>query len=144
MDRSAAYTYLTRQFKTLFSDAGIDYNDPQALDQLVDDALLMTGVPAGDLATAIVPDADVLGFRDVLRYTALRSAYDAVVNRVDVQMSDPNVTKNRSQFVKQLEEAVKRALAAATPYMVEATPGFTTGAIVFGDDLIGSTAREWA
>jgi len=131
MNRDAAYTYLVSQFSSAFADAGVDYNDPLVLDPVIDDALLMIGVAASDLPTYVVDDADVYGYRKVLRYAGLESIYYAIMHRTDVTISDPNVSKRRSQAVDNILKALDRARAEADIYLVGESI-FQTGSITFG------------
>lgn len=148
MNRLDAALYLQSQLGSLFTEVGIEFGDPAVLlSDVVDDALLMTGVSYADLAAAEVASVDVPGFRAVLRYVGLRYVYDNALNRVDTQISDPNVSKNWSQFVRQLENSVKSALAAAEPHISgQGSEAFATGTIVFGDRTIppGVSVEQWA
>lgn len=148
MNRSDAALYLNSQLGALFTDVGVDLGeDPAtALADVIDDALLLTGVAYSDLADAEVSDADVPGFRLVLRYVGLRAVYDRAQNRVDKTINDPNVSKRSSQFVDHLKDALAGAQAAAEPYLSgRGAEAFTTGAIVFGDRTIppGVPVEAW-
>jgi len=132
MTRVNAFTYLTVQLRGLLDEVGTGIAAPnQAIDLVIDDALLMIGVAASGLATAVVADSQVFGYRRVLRYAGLLFVYDQALNRVDIQIADPDVRKSRSQFVAQLEKAIAAAKSEAEPFIV-ATAEITAGAIAFG------------
>jgi hypothetical protein len=129
MNRSQATTWLQREIGPLLTEVGIE---PAVLDHAVDDALLLSGVAYGDLGSATVADADTFGFQVILRYTGLRWVYSRSLAKVDVSVSDPNVSKSRSQFVAHLKDALADARDAAAEYIAEGG-AFSVGAIVFGD-----------
>ena len=132
MTRDDAITYVADRLGTLLTDAGIALNR-DGLASIVDDALLLTGTAYADLETATVADVAVVGFRVVLNFVAIRAAYDAVINRVDVRLGTPSVEKTRSQMVRQLEQRYRFALDEVQPYLVEVGSGpFSTGAVVLG------------
>lgn len=150
MNRTDAVHYLTAQLGPLMTEVGVLVGDFPAdmaggVGEIVDDALLWTGVPASDLATATVNDADVAGFRKVLRYAGLRFIRDHALNRVDGSISDPNVSKRWAQFVAHLKDSTSEAKAEAEPYLVVDGAGdFTVGAIVFGDRILPPGVEVWS
>lgn len=130
LDRTAAAEYLAGKLGVLFTDAGIPLTDSVGgLREPIDEALLMTGSDYATLTTATVTDANALGFFRVLRYTGLKQVYDAVKNRVDIQLDGPQMSKNRSQFVRQLENSVEKARKEAEPFIVDGVTGFSRGVI---------------
>lgn len=135
MTRDDAYTYLSTQLNTMLTEVGVDVIDPTSLDIVIDDALLMMGVTASSLTAAVVADGDVPAYRKLLRYAGIRYVYDQALNRVDVQISDPNVRKDRSQFVKSLEGALTRAKADADPFIVGES-AFQSGSITYGERTV--------
>lgn len=131
MDRSAAADYLAGTLAQLLTDAGLDAtDDPGALAEIIDDALLMVGTAYDDLATATVASSDALGFRKVLSYAGLLRLYDAILNRVDITLSTPSVSKSRSQFVRQMENRIRFARDAAEPFIADSGQ-WGTGTISF-------------
>lgn len=75
--RANAVTYLTGQYGTgtqsYLTLASVGLTDASGgLKEPIDEAWLATGVAFTDLATATIPDADVLDVLALLRYTALR------------------------------------------------------------------------
>lgn len=129
MTRAAAATYVAGSFSQLLTDAGMGNADEAGeLAEVIDDALLMTGVAYGDLATATVADADVLGFRKVLAYAALLRIADARADRASsVSLDGPSMSKtwNRDSFQKRIDAAKE----AAAPYVVSGEWG--SGTIAF-------------
>lgn len=124
MSRADAASYLAASLAELLTDAGLDNLDESGdLAEPIDDALLLTGTAYGDLATATVADADALGFRKVLRWTALARIREAVAHRVDVTLDGPNMSKRRSQIVGHLDRLTADAKAAADPYVTVTADG---------------------
>lgn len=135
MTRDDAYTYLSTQLNTMLTEVGVDVIDPTSLDIVIDDALLMMGVTASSLATAVVADGDVPAYRKLLRYAGIRYVYDQALSRVDIEISDPNVSKKRSQMVAQLEKALASAKTAADPFIVGES-AFQSGSITYGERTV--------
>lgn len=128
MTRSDATSYLSGILAQLLTDAGLGTTDTAgALKEVIDDALLMTGVAYDDLATATVASADVLGFRLVLTYAALLRIDGARGDRAS-SFSEGGVSAswNRDSWNKRLEAAK----AAALPYLSE-SGGWVMTAIGF-------------
>lgn len=127
MSRSDAATYVASSFSQLLTDAGMGSDDETGeLKEVIDDALLMTGVAYGDLATATVANGDILGFRAVLKYAALLRIADARGDRAsNISEGGTSVAWNRSDFQKRIDAAQ----AAAGPYVVSGQWG--SGAITF-------------
>lgn len=124
MGRAESATYLASSLAELLSDAGLATTDTAGdLKEPIDDALLLTGTAYDDLATATVAGVDVVGYRKVLTYTGLRRVYDAVLNRVDIALDGPTMSKNRSQFVRQMENRIKRAYDEAEPFIANGASG---------------------
>lgn len=133
MTRADSADYLAGTLAQLLTDAGLDdSDDPGGLKEIIDDALLMVGTAYDDLATATVASADVLGYRAVLRYAGLLRTYDAILNRVDIQASTPSVSKNRSQFVRQMENRIRLAKEAAEPFITD-SGAWGSGTFTLGD-----------
>ena len=131
MSRENAADYLAGTLTQLLTDAGLAAtDDPGALKEIIDDALLMVGTAYDDLATASVANADVLGFRKVLSYAGLLRVYDAILNRVDFNISSPGISKSRSQFVRQMENRIRFAREAAEPFIADSGQ-WGTGTISF-------------
>lgn len=130
MSRADATSYLAGTLAQLLSDAGLGSTDTAgALKEPIDDALLATGTDYADLASATVANADVVGFRLVLDYTGVLRCYRAIAHRVDVQLDGPQMSKTRSQAVRQLEKLVDDARKAAEPHMSAASSDWGFGTI---------------
>ena len=142
MNRTDAIAYIESQYSAILTATGFDMGDLEtALANVLDDSLLALGTPYASLATATIPDDDVIGFRSVLRMFTLKAAYDAALAKVDVSISDPSVSKQYSQLASNLKTALDRAVDEAGAYVTVSSTGFTTGAIVFGEDFLGEYAR---
>lgn len=119
MNRADSASYLAGTLAQWLTDAGLAATDSAgALKEVIDDALLMTGTAYADLATATVADADVFGYRKVLRYTGLLRIQDAIGSRVDLQLDGPQMSKSRSQAVRQIDKIVGDAEKQAAPFIV--------------------------
>lgn len=122
MNRQAALNFLGGVYAQQLTEAGLTATDDAAnLGPAIDDALLTLGTSYDDLATAEVDAADVTGYRVLLRYFGLARIHDAVVNRVDMQLDGPQMSKNRSQYVRQLAARLDDLRKEAANY------GLTTG-----------------
>lgn len=119
MSRADALAYLVGTLAQWISDAGMLSTDAAgAWKEPIDDALLMTGTAYADLTTATVADADVFGYRKVLRYTGLLRIQDAIGSRVDLQLDGPQMSKSRSQAVEQLGKIIAKAKEDADAFFV--------------------------
>lgn len=129
MTRADARTYLAATLAEPLADAGLGTTDTAgALKEVIDSALLMIGTAYADLATAEIT-SDILGYRAVLDYAGLKRCYDAILARVDIQLDGPQMSKNRSQAVRQMENRIKIARDAAGPYL--STGDFAVGTVTF-------------
>lgn len=118
--RTNAADYIAGMFAQQLTDAGLATTDTTgALKEPIDTALRLTGTSHADIATATVSDADAVGFFAVLDYTALLRIQRAILLRVDLQLDGPQMSKSRSQAVRQIERAVDDAKKAADPFIVE-------------------------
>ena len=130
MTRADARSFLAATLAQALTDAGLANTDTAgALAEPIDSALLAIGTDYDDLATAEITSSDILGYRAVLEYAGLKRCYDAILARVDIQLDGPQMSKSRSQAVRQMENRIKIAQAAATPYMSSAD--FAVGTIIF-------------
>ena len=137
-DRAAAAAYLAGSLAELLADAGLGTDDdPGELAEVIDDALLMTGVAYDDLASATVASADVLGFRRVLTYAALLRIDAARGDRASqISAGGTTVAWTRvSSWQARLDAAEK----AARPFMV-GTGQWASGSLVLGDWIEPVTA----
>ncbi|MGI8475525.1 MAG: hypothetical protein ACR2OO_04030 [Thermomicrobiales bacterium] len=117
--RADARDYLAGTLTQLLADAGLPAVDaPGGLAEPIDEALLLTGTAYAGLATAVVADAAVIGFRRVLDYTGTKRIYTAVAHLVDITLGDPNVTKKRQQFVTNMKELVAETQVKAEQFIV--------------------------
>jgi hypothetical protein len=118
-----------------FVEAGISNEDTTGnLKEPVDETLIALGVGYEDLETATVETVDEAKALILARYYGLLTVYDAVMNRTDTQISTgaPSVSKSesKSQYVRQLENALFRARENAEPFLPS-----TTGSSWSVDDL---------
>lgn len=117
MTRLNAITFLGGALSQQLTEAGLTAtDDPANLGSVIDDALLTLGVSNAALATAEVADADARGYRVLLRYYGLTRILDAVLDRVDVTMSDPQISKRRSQMVDALQKRIEALKDEAANY----------------------------
>ncbi len=143
MTRANAHTYLSTQLASALTEVGADLVSPTSLDVVIDDALLMVGTAASDLATAEVADSKVFGYRRVLRYVGLQYVYDQALTRVDISIADPDVRKSRSQFTAALKDALEYARQQAEPFLM-VDPTFQTGSIAYGPSVCTDEYSRWA
>lgn len=130
MTRADSLAYLAGTLAQWLTDAGLASTDSAgALKEPIDDALLMTGTAYADLEDATVADADIYGYRKVLRYTGLLRIQDAIGSRVDLQLDGPQMSKSRSQAVRQIAGFVDDAKKAADPFIIVATGTWESGTI---------------
>lgn len=115
--RAAAITFLGGALSQQLVESGLTATDDDAnMKPVIDDALLSIGAAYADLATATAADADAYGYRVLLRYYGLTRILDAVLNRVDVTMSDPQISKRRSQMVDALQQRIASLAGEAANY----------------------------
>lgn len=136
MSRAQLMTYLWGKLGDQFTEAGMTNDDTSGnLKEPLDETFVALGFSFTDAATAEVVTGDEPKAMTLARYFGLLAVYDAVMNRVDSQISvgAPSVSKseNRSQFVRQLENALFRAREAAEPFLP------TGGTVAFGDLNLG-------
>mgnify|MGYP001575542749 CR=1 FL=1 len=130
MTRADARTFVAATLAEALADAGLGTTDVSgALKEVIDSALLATGTSYDSLATAEVASADVIGYRAVLEYAGLKRCYDAILARVDIQLDGPQMSKSRSQAVRQMENRIRVAKDAATPYL--SSGDFAVGTVTF-------------
>lgn len=135
--RENAADYLAGMFAEQLTDAGIGSTDVAgSLKEPIDAALRLTGTAQGDLATATVDDADAIGFFAVLDFTMLTRLQRAIIARVDIQLDGPQMSKARSQAVKNIAAAVESAKKAADPYMITGEWGIGTIALDYLEPVV--------
>lgn len=128
MTRANAADYLANSLSQWWTEIGVTpTDDPAALAEVIDDALLAIGTSYDLLATTDVT-TDIAGFRNVLRYMGLLRIQAAITMRVDLQLDGPQMSKNRSQAVRQIEKAVDDARKDAVMFMTT-TGEWGTGSI---------------
>jgi hypothetical protein len=117
MTRANARDFLAGVYAQQLTEAGLTAEDNAAnLGPVIDEALLVLGTSYDDLATAEVASADVQGYRALLRYFGLSRVLDAVMNRVDVTLDGPQMSKRRSQYVEALQKRLDVLAKDATNY----------------------------
>lgn len=115
--RQNAITFLGGVLAQQLVESGLTATDDAAnMGSVIDDALLTLGVANANLAAAQVADTGALGYRVLLRYFGLIRILDAVLNRVDVTMSDPQIGKRRSQLAAALQTRIVALAAEAANY----------------------------
>lgn len=125
MQRAQLTADLWGMLQTQFTEVGIVNDDSTGnLKEPVDQTLLALGTDYDDLPTATVANADVSKALILARYYGLLKVYDAAMNRTDTQKSvgAPSVSRsdNKSQYVRQLENAIFRAKEQAEPFLPSA------------------------
>jgi hypothetical protein len=130
MTRGRALTYLDGQFNTgpapLQAEAGVStIDDEPNYGAVIDDALLILGVPYDDLATAEVAADKVGDYRVLLRYYALTKFVDALGTRLTYNVSGTGVTELAGALFNQAKslQAEAKAQAAARGYDVSNEQG---------------------
>lgn len=117
MNRADLLAYLQGAYGSLLTKAGLVSGDtPGALKEPLDRVFLQLGTAYADMTVAEVTsgaEAKALAFAD---YAVLSKVYDAIVDKVDVQISDPNVSKNFSQMVQQVQQRLDDARNAAEAF----------------------------
>jgi hypothetical protein len=109
VDRTAATSYLTQQFRELTTDAKFDTSQTTAAyDNAIDMSLRYLGVAESDLATADVAQSDVLKYLALLDYHALERFNTLLSVRFDVSFPGP-VSAKRSQEFSQVGALLNRA-----------------------------------
>ena len=114
MSRADLQAYLWGRLQTLFTEVGMTDDDTAGnLKEPLDETFVALGSSYGDAAIATVSDEDTSKALALVRYYGLTSIYDAALNRIDEQKSvgapSVSLSQNKSQFVRQLENALFRA-----------------------------------
>lgn len=109
MDRTAATTYLTQQYRELSVDAKFTSQQiTDAYSNAMDMSLRYLGFDETELATANVAQADVLKYIALLDYFALERFSTLLSIRFDVSFPGP-VSAKRSQEFSQVGMLLTRA-----------------------------------
>jgi hypothetical protein len=109
VDRTAATSYLTQQFRELTTDAKFDASQTTAAyDNAIDMSLRYLGYDETALATADVAQVDVLKYLALLDYFALERFSTLLAARFDVSFPGP-VSAKRSQEFSQVGALLNRA-----------------------------------
>lgn len=123
VSRQAALSFLGGIYAQQIAEAGLVVVDDAAnFGPAIDEALLTLGTAYDDLATAEVESSDVVGYRALLRYFGLSRILDAVLERVNVRLGDPNVSKDRRQYVENLQKRLETLAAQAANYGLTSGP----------------------
>lgn len=144
MTRAQALAFLAGIYAQQLTEAGLVATDTAAnLGPAIDEALLALGTDYADLSseTATVASAKIPGYRVLLRYFGLVRILDAVLNRVDVTLDGPNMSKNRSQYVRQLQGRVDDLAKEAKNYGLVTGPTWQ-GASTITFDYLEAEARR--
>jgi hypothetical protein len=122
MDRPAATTYLTEEYRELATDAKFtSQQTTDAYNTALDMALRQLGFQETDLATADVAQADVIKYIALLNYYALKRFVRLFAVRFDVSLPGPVGAKRSQAF-----EQVKQLYAEAEAEVINL--GFNVGA----------------
>lgn len=131
--RSSLAAYLSGTYGTLLADAGIEASDGTGgLKEPIDDTLLAVGVAWADIGDGTVPDADARAALALARYFTLDRIYTAIVNRVDITVDGPQMSKRRSQMVQQVEKSLSEARKIAEGHGLNVAASWHAGTIGFG------------
>lgn len=129
MTRSEALAYLQARFNRLATEAGMGTaDDSSGYGPVLDGALRLLGFSTAQLATANVASADEAKYLSALQYEALRHVQRQVVMRVDISLDGPQVSKSRSQFVRNLAAMLAEARTECASYgLIDTQPAITIG-----------------
>jgi hypothetical protein len=109
VDRTAATTYLTQQFRELATDAKFTTQQTSdAYDNAIDMSLRYLGTAESDLSTADIVQSAVLKYLALLDYFALERFSTLLSIRFDVSFPGP-VSAKRSQEFSQVGALLNRA-----------------------------------
>jgi len=129
--REAAVAYLDVTLGPTRGLAGVAEGD---WDVVVDRALTALGYDRS--AAATVAAADVHGYELLLDYFALSFLHRRLISLVDISLDGPQMSKSRSQAVKQTKEAMEAARVEAMPYLAAVTrSGYGAMVTLVGDYL---------
>ena len=122
MSRADLHAFLWGQLQTQFLEVGKTDDDTSGnLKEPLDSTFVALGTSYGDVGTATVSDEDTAKALVLVRFYGLTSIYDAALNRIDEQKSvgapSVSLSQNKSQFVRQLENALFRAKEQAAPFL---------------------------
>ena len=130
-----------------FTEVGIANTDTTGnLKEPLDATLYAMGTAYADLTTGTIADGSEFDALKVARYYGLSAIYDAALNRVDVRLTDEDMSRSDtwSQFVKNLKDARDEAKADAAPFL-PADGSWGAGSLSLGFIPLGSdTTETWA
>jgi hypothetical protein len=145
MDRTAATAFLTEYYRELTGDVKFTEEQTQAAyDGIIDNALLYLGYDASVWATADVPQADLIKYRLLLTYFALKRFITIYATRFDVTIEGALGAK-RSQAYDRLKDmlaGIEAELAGLGISVGNSTPGYSMGYINL-DFLTPSCSSEF-
>lgn len=106
MTRALAASFLAGVYAQQLTEAGLLGVDNDAnLKPVIDEALLTLGTAYDALATAEVSgESGIKNYRKLLRYFGLERILFAVIERVNISLSDPAIRKDREQYVANLQK----------------------------------------
>jgi hypothetical protein len=111
MDRTAASTYLTEEYRDLADEAGFTSDQTtSAYSVATDMALRQLSYAEADLATADVPQTNILKYIALLNYYALNRFSKLFVKEVDFSAGSGAINTKDSQVFAQLQQL--QAIAA--------------------------------
>lgn len=112
MDRTAATTYLTEEFRELASESKFtSQQTTDAYNVAIDNSLRYLSFAEVDLATADVAQADVRKYLALLEYYALKRFLRLLSLRYDVKAGNGAIEAMRSQPYRQVKELLDDAEA---------------------------------
>jgi hypothetical protein len=130
VDRTAATTLLTQQYRELTVDAKFtSQNITDAYSAAIDMSLRQLGYQESDLATADVLQSNVLKYIACLNYYALKRFSTLLSIKFDVKAGSGAVEAARSQAFKMVTALMEQAAEELTQYgiFVGSSQGFQIG-----------------
>lgn len=133
LSRADAAARLGRMIPEWLAEIGIAPVDTTAgVADVIDTALLLTGIAYQDLAGATVADGEVLGFLRVLELEGLRRVLRAIeVTAFDTRVEGA-VDLKFSQRIDRLKSRIALLETSAAPYITSASSDWSTGVISLG------------
>lgn len=145
MDRSAAMTYLSDEYRELATDAKFtDSQTESAYNTAIDMSLRQLGVQETDLPTATIDQPQIIAYYALLDYFSLKRFSRLLSIRFDVNVGNNSLFAYRSQAFKAiqqlLQDAEERLLKLG--YDVGGGPSFQMGRINLDFNEPGAVG-EW-
>lgn len=148
MDRAAATTYLTEEYRELAADAKFDSGQTtSAYNTAIDMSLRQLGIAEEDLSAYDVAQSDTLKYLALLNYYALVRFARLLSIRFDVKAGQGAIEASRSQAFAAIQQLKDEAAAELATFGIivgaEAAGGFYQIGRLNLDFLEPSTAGEF-